>query len=77
MDYRNLILITTIGLSIISQSLHEASVISTCSSRKAVQALAFISGSGLEFTIQHYGLDLNATRIRSEFYAIFKIRREA
>ena len=77
MDYRNVLLITTIGLSIIHQAFKEASVICTCSSRQAVRAFAFVAGSSLDITIQRYGLDLNAGRIREEFYQIFHIKREA
>jgi hypothetical protein len=75
MDYRNLIMITTLGLSIITQSLREASTICTKSSAQAVKAFAFVNGSGLDITIQRFGLNLNAGELRYEFYQIFKIRR--
>lgn len=37
------------------------------------EALAFVSGTGLNVMIESYGLSFNADILRQEFYASFKI----
>src|SRR5437773_297584 len=71
-DYRNLVIMATMGLAVICNSLKEASVVfNGNSSKTAARAMAFIQGTGLEVTIQTFELDLNANQIRAEFYRIF------
>lgn len=80
-DHRNLVIMMTMGLAIITHSLKEASYVyagtSTYDHNKfrhsklAMQALAFIEGTGLDITIQRFGLDLNAHNIREEFHRKF------
>jgi len=36
-------------------------------------ALAFISGTGLNVMIEYYQLDYNADKIRKQFFGIFKV----
>lgn len=70
------------GMSIICQTLLEASYVYTGTSGKlkngyrtskiASEALAFIHGTGLEITIERFALDLDADRVREEFEKIFK-----
>jgi len=76
MDYRNLLFISTMGLSMICETLKDASLISTKSSKIAQQALAFIEGTGLEIAIRNYNLDLDPKQLRYQFYAIFHIHKK-
>lgn len=62
------------GLAVLGQSLHQAAMIHSKSSREAVQAYAFISGSGLEMTIEKFGLDMNADELRSKFKYVTRKR---
>mgnify|MGYP001617392596 FL=1 len=38
------------------------------------QALAFISGTGLDILLQEYGLDYNADSLRRLFYQTFHVK---
>jgi len=65
---------STLGMTVIYQSLRDASSIVASSSREAVQAMAFIRGSSLELTIERFSLDLDAGTLRNEFFQILKIK---
>lgn len=80
-DARNVLIMTTMALAIICNSLRDASYLFSTSSINvrnhrdkfviATEAYAFIQGTGLEVTIQQFELDLNADRIRYEFGKVF------
>ena len=81
-DARNILIMTTMALAIICNSLRDASYLFATSSINvrnhrdkftlATEAYAFIQGTGLEITIQRFSLDLNANGIRYEFNKLFK-----
>ena len=41
------------------------------------EALAFIQGTGLEITLQCYGLDYDANQLRGTFYRTFHVKNQA
>lgn len=85
MDARNVLIMTTMALAIICNSLRDASYLFGTSSINvrnhrdkfalATEAYAFIQGTGLEITIQRFSLDLNADNIRFNFYRIFHVEQ--
>ena len=76
----------TMGLACIMSAFREASLAYTLTSthfgRQKVkplmkigsEALAFVQGTGLELCIKSYGLDYDATELRSSFYRIFNVK---
>lgn len=81
-DHRNLMVFAQIGVSVIQNSLKEASYVYVGTSSDpyhkfrssvvAEQALAFVEGSGLDITIQRFGLDFDPMKIREEFHRMFR-----
>lgn len=69
------------GLCILANTLREASYYFTGtsslvghpykSSEIATKALAFIQGTSLEVMLEEYSIDLDANKIRAEFYRVF------
>lgn len=80
MDAQNILFMTTCAMTMIYQSIKEASYVFThtdnLNSKHAEvsrEAYAFIQGSGLDITIRKYSLDYSPNRIRDEFKRIFHI----
>jgi hypothetical protein len=84
-DYRNLLMMTTLGMQVIKQALQDAAYYVTHTSgtfnRKAMtasyEAYMFVQGTGLEMVIQKFAIDLNAEVLKEEFNKIFDEKREA
>ena|SRR3990167_5218794 len=79
-DHNNLLLMTTMALAMICNTLMEASFAISSSgipktklyNQKVVrEAYAFIQGTSLDIKIMEYHLDLDPERIRNEFFRIF------
>ena len=71
MDYRNLVLLATMGLAVICNSLQEATHRKEGKpTPEASRAIAFLQGTGLDLVIQRFGLDLDADHLRRSFFRI-------
>lgn len=72
----NLLIMNTIGESILVQAFHEAFIYINNSGKRVTKDLResyfFINGTGLELAIQEYNLDYNADTLRNYFY--WKVR---
>ena len=84
MDLNAIIMINTIGMAIIVDSLRSAASyickkedygkLRYFTKKDGIESLAFIQGSGLEITLQEYGIPLNASSIRTVFFSIMDRR---
>lgn len=66
-----LLTLNTIGLSVLTETLHQAArfiyLKSTASQSETAHCYAFIQGSGLEIFIAQYGLGYDANVLRQSF----------
>lgn len=80
----HIMLVNTLGLSVIVESFREAKyyLLHASSTTKWVRdkakemkpAFLFIQGTGLEMTLQRYGCDYDADQLRTSFYSLVKRR---
>lgn len=81
-DFKNNLLMTTIGLAAIMSAFQEASMFYTYTNgyfghkkiKVASQALAFIQGTSLEICIKTYGIDYDANELRQVFFRTFHVK---
>ena len=81
-DFKNNLLMTTIGLAAIVSAFEEASMFfvytngyfGTKKVKVASQALAFIQGTSLEICIKTYGIEYDANEQRQVFFRTFHVK---
>ena len=82
-DHRNLLFMATAALTMLCQTLLEASLLFTSTAQPvgknafrqnslSRKAYMFIQGTGLDIVIEAYGIDYNPKELRDSFNKIFK-----